>query len=68
MKEMNSVMAITLLVILVIVMIGVGPLITIWSLNAVFASLAIPYTLKTWAGTLLLQMTLGGLFSVKAKL
>lgn len=65
---MNKTVALILLVALLAIMIGIGPLITIWSLNAVFASLAIPYTLKTWAGTLLLQMTLGGLFSMKAKI
>ncbi len=63
----KDVMAVILLLIVVILAVGLGPLITIWSLNAVFASLAIQYTLKTWLGTLLLQMTLGGLFSVKAK-
>ena len=37
--------------VLVGALIWVGPLITIWSVNALFG-LAIPYTLKTWFATI----------------
>jgi hypothetical protein len=51
------------LVILAVVLIavGVGPLITIWSLNTLFMAGSIAYTFKTWLAALLLQMTLAGL-------
>jgi hypothetical protein len=45
------------LVLLVIVLI-VGPLLSIWALNTLFPVLAIPYTLETWAAMLLV----GGMF------
>ena len=45
------------LVLIVIVLI-VGPLLSIWALNTLFPVLAIPYTLETWAAMLLV----GGMF------
>jgi hypothetical protein len=47
-----------LIVAFVIALIILGPLITIWSLNTLFPVLAIPYTLETWAATVIL----GGVF------
>lgn len=49
-------------VIMMLILIGVGPLITIWSLNVLLASMnlaTIAFTLKTWFATLLLMMTFG---------
>lgn len=46
-------------VIMMLIIIGVGPLITIWSLNVLLASMniaTIAFTLKTWFATLLLMM------------
>lgn len=40
-----------------------GPLLMIWSLNTLFPTLAIPYTLDTWAAAVFL----GGLVSAKIK-
>jgi hypothetical protein len=37
------------LAILIVVLIVIGPLITIWALNTLFPVLAIGYTLNTWA-------------------
>jgi hypothetical protein len=48
---MNKIIGLILLVILVIV---VGPLLTIWSLNTLFPALAIPYAVDTWAAVVLL--------------
>ncbi len=39
---------------LMIVIVAVGPLLTIWSLNTLFPTLAIPYALNTWAAVILL--------------
>ena len=47
-----------LIVLLVVVLLVLGPLLTIWSLNTLFPSLAIPYSLETWAAVIIL----GGVF------
>jgi hypothetical protein len=43
---------------LIIFLLCVGPFLTIWSLNALFPALAIPYTFDTWAAVVLLQVAL----------
>ena len=52
-----------LLVGVVFLLIVLGPLLTIWSLNTLFPVLAIPYTVETWFAALLL----GGLFTRSVK-
>ncbi len=47
-------MPLFLAVIIILVILGVGPLLTIWSLNTLFA-LSIAYSFKTWVATALLQ-------------
>ena len=42
------------LVILLLVIILLGPIATIWALNALFPVLAIPYTLETWFATVII--------------
>jgi hypothetical protein len=44
--------------VLVVIVIIVGPLLSIWSLNTLFPVLAIPYTIQTWAAVALF----GGMF------
>jgi hypothetical protein len=51
------VLGITLLVVVIVV----GPLLGIWSLNTLFPVLAIPYTWETWAAFLLLFGSATGL-------
>jgi hypothetical protein len=46
---------------LVLVLIALGPLLTIWALNTLFPALAIAYTLETWAAVIIL----GGLFNAR---
>lgn len=49
-------------VIMLLILVGVGPLITIWSLNVLLTSMniaTIAFTLKTWFATFLLMMTFG---------
>lgn len=46
------------LVVLVIALIIVGPLLTIWALNTLFPTLAIPFTFWTWLAVVIL----GGVF------
>jgi len=45
----------------IIILVAVGPLLTIWALNALFPVLAIPYSLETWAAIILIK----GLLTVK---
>jgi hypothetical protein len=48
----------TLLVLLIVALIILGPLLVIWSLNTLFPVLAIPYALDTWFAVIVV----GGLF------
>jgi hypothetical protein len=54
-------MKLTLVILLIVGLLILGPLLTIWALNTLFPALAIPYTLSTWAATVIL----GGLFTAK---
>lgn len=38
----------TLVFVVIIALLILGPLVTIWALNVLFPVLAIPYTLETW--------------------
>lgn len=42
-----------------------GPFLSIWALNTLFPALAIPYTIETWAATILLGGFLRANVSVK---
>ena len=44
----------SLLLILVVLLVVVGPLLTIWSLNTLFPVLAIPYSVETWFATVII--------------
>lgn len=54
-------MKLTIVILLIVGLLILGPLLTIWALNTLFPALAIPYTLQTWAATVIL----GGLFTAK---
>ena len=45
----------------------VGPVATIWSLNTLFPALAIPLTFDTWAAALILGGVVGGTTGVSFK-
>lgn len=47
-KKMNKM---NLLLVLILIVVFLGPLVTIWSLNTLFPVLAIPYTVETWLAT-----------------
>ena len=42
------------LLILVVLLVVVGPLLTIWALNTLFPVLAIPYSVETWFATVII--------------
>jgi hypothetical protein len=49
-----------LLLAVAILVIVLGPIATIWSLNTLFPALAIPVTFDTWLSTLILGGVVGG--------
>jgi hypothetical protein len=49
-----------LLILLGILVVIFSPFLTIWALNTLFTSLAIPYTLETWSAVILLGLALRG--------
>ena len=50
-----------LVVLFFLALIALGPIATIWALNTLFPVLVIPYTLETWAATVIL----GGLITAR---
>ena len=59
---------IILMLVLLIAVAILGPILTIWSLNTLFPSLAIPVTLETWSAVILIGIFLrGDGLSFKAK-
>ena len=61
MKVHNEYLWLALIVIIVIV----GPLLSIWALNTLFPVLAISYTIQTWAAVALFGGMFSGSFSRK---
>jgi hypothetical protein len=47
-KKMNKM---NLLLVLILIVVFLGPLVTIWALNTLFPVLAIPYSIETWLAT-----------------
>jgi hypothetical protein len=55
------------LVAFVILLIVLAPIATIWSLNTLFPTLAIPFTFDTWMASLVLGGVVGGTTGVSFK-
>lgn len=51
---MSKIAMITVVALLIVALIAVGPLLILWSLNILFPELAIPYTIWTWLATVFL--------------
>ena len=70
-KTNNNVVDILIMIFLILLVLIFGPLVTIWSLNTLFTTLAIPYTMETWAATVIvtgvIQSTNLGIKSRKDK-
>jgi hypothetical protein len=49
-----------LIILFAVAVIIIGPLATIWSLNALFPVLAIPVSFDTWVAALILGAVVGG--------
>lgn len=51
---MGKLSTIILAIVFLIVLVAIGPIATIWAVNALFPSVAIPYTLETWFAVVIL--------------
>jgi len=52
--------AIVFMIVALFALLAIGPLLTIWSLNALFPALAIPFNFFTWLAALWLGALLSG--------
>jgi len=70
-KTNNSVFMILVAIVVILLVLIFAPLLTIWSLNTLFSTLEIPYTMETWAATVIItgviQSTNLGIKSRKEK-
>ena len=62
---MNKLIGLLGIVALIVLLVVIGPLVTIWALNTLFPSLAIAYTLETWVAVVLLGAFLRANVSIK---
>ena len=51
---MKTILTIVSIIALAALVVIVGPILTIWSANTLFPSLAIPYTIETWVAVIIL--------------
>jgi hypothetical protein len=51
---MTDIIKIIVALAVIILIIAVGPLLTIWAANTLFPTVAIPYTLETWFSVVVL--------------
>jgi hypothetical protein len=62
---MTDVFKLILGIALIILIIAVGPLLTIWAVNTLFPAVAIPYTIETWFAVVLLGAFIRSKVSLK---
>ena len=53
-KTNNSVFMILVAITVILLVLIFAPLLTIWSLNTLFTTLEIPYTMEPWAATVII--------------
>jgi hypothetical protein len=57
----------TLMIVFIVALIIIGPIVTIWALNTLFPSLAIPYDFFTWLAVIVLGSALRANVNVKGE-
>jgi hypothetical protein len=62
---MSDLIKIVGLVLLVVLIIAIGPLLTIWAFNTLFPVLAIPYTFWTWLAVIFLGVFIRSDINIK---
>jgi len=51
---MGKLSTILFAIIVLVVVIAIGPIVTIWAVNTLFPTVAIPYTIETWVAVVIL--------------
>lgn len=62
----KDMLSISLILLIIVIAVGVGPLITLWSFNALF-QLSIAYTFKNWFAVVWLSSIAAGIASYGKK-
>lgn len=62
---MTDIIKIIVALAVIILIIAIGPLLTIWAANTLFPTVAIPYTLETWFSVVVLGTFFRAKVSVK---
>jgi len=57
---MNNLIKLILLIVFIVFVVVIGPLATIWAVNTLFPTLAIPYTIWTWVAVVIIGAFLKG--------
>jgi len=63
--KLKSIITILSVIGLAVLVIAIGPLLTIWSANTLFPSLGIPYSIETWFAVIVLGAFFRANVSVK---
>ena len=58
-------MKVLIVILLAVLLIFVGPFLTVWALNTLFPVLAIPYTIETWFAAFIIHAVLKSEVSFK---
>jgi hypothetical protein len=61
----TSMVGVVLGVAFIIALVIIGPFLVIWSMNTLFPSLVIPYTLETWVSIMVIGAWISGLMNTK---
>ena len=51
---MKSLFTIFGFIAVIVLVVAIGPLLTIWAFNTLFPAVAVPYTLETWVAVIIL--------------
>jgi hypothetical protein len=62
---MGKLSSIIVAIVVLIVVIAIGPIVTIWAVNTLFPTVAIPYTIETWFAVVILGAFLRANVSIK---
>jgi hypothetical protein len=60
---MGKLIALVGLIVLIVVLVLIGPFLTIWAVNTLFPSLNIPYSIETWVAVVII----GAFFKVRVE-
>ena len=63
----DSIVKVTLAIVLILVLLAIGPWLVIWSLNTLFPLLAIEFTFWTWAAVVIMGTFFRANVTIKRK-